>query len=126
MCEDSYSCVVTIKAILRCFELASGLKINFHKSKLVAFNVERTTSECYAKILNCELMKVPFKYLGLYMGGNPRKCQIWEHVVEKIRVKLNVWKGRHLSMAGRICLIKSVFTSIPLFYLSFYKALESV
>jgi len=29
-------------------------------------------------------------------------------------------------LAGRICLIKSVFTTLPLFYLSFYKAPESV
>ena len=33
-CEDSFTNVVTLKAILRGFELASGLKINFHKSKL--------------------------------------------------------------------------------------------
>jgi len=29
-------------------------------------------------------------------------------------------------MAGRLCLIKAVFTTIPLFYLSFYKALVGV
>jgi len=30
MCEDSYSNIFTIKAILRVFELAFGLKVNFH------------------------------------------------------------------------------------------------
>jgi len=30
-CEESYTNVVTLKAILRGFELASGLEINFHK-----------------------------------------------------------------------------------------------
>jgi len=30
-CEDSWSNVVSMKAILRGFEIASGLKINFHK-----------------------------------------------------------------------------------------------
>jgi len=39
LCEDSYANVVTLKAILRGFELASGLKINFHKSKLAIINV---------------------------------------------------------------------------------------
>ena len=65
---------------------------------------------------------MPFKYLGLEVGGNPRKVQFWEPVVNKVRARLSTWKGRCLSMAGRICLIKSVFTSIPLFYLSFFKA----
>lgn len=32
MCEDSHQSIFTIKFILRCFELALGLKINFHKS----------------------------------------------------------------------------------------------
>ena len=31
MCEDIFSNVFTIKMILRCFELVSGLKINFYK-----------------------------------------------------------------------------------------------
>jgi len=35
---------------------------------------------------------------------------------------LSVWKGRNLSFAGRVCLIKSVISVIPLFLLSFFKA----
>jgi len=69
MCGDSYHRVVTIKAIMRCYELASGLKINFRKSKLTAFNVERNTCECYAKTLHYAQMKASFKYLGLFVGG---------------------------------------------------------
>jgi len=124
MCEDSFSNIFTIKTILRCFELVSGLKINFHKSKLI--NVDRNTLGTYAKTLSCNTMWIPFKYLGLEIGGNPRKVQFWEPVVNKINARLITWKGRFLSMAGRICVIKSVFTSIPLFYLSFFKALVSV
>jgi len=33
MCEESVSNIFTIKTILRVFELASGRKVNFHKSK---------------------------------------------------------------------------------------------
>jgi len=73
-CEDSYTnVVVTLKAILRGFELASGLKINFHKSKLTGINAQRNNLACYAKTLNCAQMGIPFKYLGLEVGGNLRK-----------------------------------------------------
>lgn len=34
ICEDSYTNFITIKVILRCYELTYGQKINFHKSKL--------------------------------------------------------------------------------------------
>jgi len=73
LCEDSFSNVVTLKAILRGFELASGLKINFHKSKLAGINVHRNSILCYTKTLNCAQMAVPFKYLGLEVEGNPRR-----------------------------------------------------
>ena len=39
-CEESWSNVVIMKSILRGFELASGLKINFHKSRLAGVNVQ--------------------------------------------------------------------------------------
>jgi len=41
MCEDFFYNIFSIKTILRCFELVSELKINFHKSKLAGVNVDR-------------------------------------------------------------------------------------
>ena len=46
--------------------------------------------------------------------------------MDKIQDRLSVWKGRRLSLAGRVCLVKSVLTSIPLFYLSVFRAPSSV
>ena len=126
LCEESFPNVFIIKVILRCFELASGLKVNFHKSKLAGVNVSTEALDVYAKALHCNLIRVPFKYLGLEVGGNPRKKVFWEPIIDRMSAKLNVWKGRFLSLAGRICIVKSVFTSLPLFYLSFFKAPEVV
>jgi len=47
-------------------------------------------------------------------------------VLNKLKDRLSVWKGRFLSMAGRICLIKSMITVVPLFYLSLFKAPDCV
>ena len=108
LCQDSFSNVITLKSILRGFELASGLKVNFHKSKLAGINVLESKLDCYAKNLNCGQMVVPFIYLGLEVGGNPRKKKFWEPVLNKLKSRLSVWKGRFLSTTGRLCLIKSV------------------
>jgi len=70
MCEDSYPNVMVVKVILRCIEIASGLKINFQKSRLAGINVERNSLLCYEKSLNCSLMRIPFIYLGMEVGGN--------------------------------------------------------
>jgi len=72
-------------------------------------------------------MGIPFNYLGLEVEGNPQKKRFWESVLNKLKARFNVWKGRFLSMVGRICLIKSVITiAVPLFYLSLFRAPISV
>jgi len=126
LCQDIFSNVVTLKVILRGFEPASGLKINFHKSKLAGINVLKSNMVCYMKTLNCDQMSVPFSYLGLEVGGNPRKKKFWDPVLNKLKSRLSVWKGRFLSMTGRLCLVKSVLSAIPLYYLSLFKAPEEV
>jgi len=126
LCQDAFSNVFTLKAILQGFEVASGLKMNFHKSKLAGINVGKSNMDCYTKTMNCSQMEVPFTYLGIEVGGNPRKKKFWEPVLKKLKSRLSVWKGRFLSMAGRLCLIKSVLSAIPLYYLSLFKAPEVV
>ncbi|KAH1221930.1 putative ribonuclease H protein [Glycine max] len=56
--------VRAIKAILRVFELASGLKINFAKSGFGAFGATETWQSEAVDYLNCSLLTLPFTYLG--------------------------------------------------------------
>jgi len=71
-------------------------------------------------------MKTLFKYLGLPVGGCHKRSKFWEEVVEKVRKRLSRWKGKFISIAGRLCLIKSVLSALPLFFLSLYKMLVVV
>ena len=68
--------IITIKSVLRCFELASDLKINFHKSKIGKLGINEYDMEMFSKVLNCSLMIVSFKYLGMMVGGNPKKQEL--------------------------------------------------
>jgi len=121
VCESNVQNITCIKAMLRCFELSSSLRVNFHKSKIGAIGVDKYEVKTYSDILHCSIMEIPFTYLSLPIGGNQSRCSFWEPVLAKIRKKLSVWKGRNLSFAGRVCLIKSVINAIPLFFLSFFK-----
>jgi len=60
LCEDSFSNIFAIKAILRCYEIVSGLKVNFHKSKVAGVNIDEYSLTTYAKTLNCNSMRLPF------------------------------------------------------------------
>jgi len=121
-CEPLYHNTLVVKAILRSFELVSGLRVNFHKSEVGFVGISQLDKLLYSKCLNFQQMDLPFKYLGTIIGGNVRRIEFWIPIVDKIRSRLSTWKGRLLSMMGRICLIKSVLSSLPLFYFSFFKA----
>jgi len=76
----------------------------------------------FSKCLNCGRMAFPFKYLVVSIGGNLRKVEFWRPIIHDIESRLSMWKGKLLSMVGRLCLIKSVITTLPLFYMCFFKA----
>jgi hypothetical protein len=120
--EASMDNLWTLKAILRGFEQASGLKVNFWKSSLMGVNVDNTFMEMANTFLNCIRGEIPFKYLGLPVGANPRRMSTWAPMVEKIRSKLNSCRNKHISFGGRLELINSVFNSIPIFYVFYENA----
>ncbi|GAU40270.1 hypothetical protein TSUD_60610 [Trifolium subterraneum] len=64
---------------------------------------------------------VPFGYLGLPVGANPRSRLTWEPLLDNLRRRLLVWENKFVSLGGRIVLLNSVLNSIPIFYLSFLK-----
>lgn len=111
----------TLKALLRGFEMASGLKINFHKSCLMGINVDPAFMEMASNFLNCSQGHLPFKYLGLPVGGNPGRVATWDPLLDQLSNKLFSWGNKHLSLGGRIVLLNSVLNAIPIFYLSFFK-----
>lgn len=75
-----------------------------------------------ASRLGCQLVKLPIKYLGIPLGANPNKISTWEPILSRIWNKLAAWRAKTLSRAGRLTLIKGVLNSLPLFYVSIFKA----
>lgn len=120
-CEVEWEEIVTVKRILRCFGLISGLKINFHKSVVCGVGICDEMAKAFALKLKCLCQKLPLKYLGLPPGANPRKKKTWQPVVEKVKAKLALWKRKVLFFAGRLTLIKSVLDSLLGFYISIFK-----
>lgn len=67
-------------------------------------------------------MLLPFKYLGLPVGANMRKAFSWDSIISKFQSKLSSWKAKMLLFAGRLVLIKSVMSNLPVYFFSLYWA----
>jgi len=120
--NKSWANLCAMRADLVLFEAMSGLKVNFHKSSLVSVNINASWLSEAAFVLGCKVGKVTFLYLGLPIGGDPRRLLFWEPVVNRIKARLSGWHSRFLSFGGRLILLKSVLTALPVYALFFFKA----
>ncbi|GJX67465.1 RNA-directed DNA polymerase, eukaryota [Tanacetum coccineum] len=113
--------IQTLLNVLKCFYLASGLKINLHKIKLMGIGVNTSTIESVANLIGCAILHPPFNYLGVKVGCNMNRISSWDKVISKVSSRLSKWKLKSLSIGGRLTLLKSVLTSIPLYHMSIYR-----
>ncbi|GJX58355.1 RNA-directed DNA polymerase, eukaryota [Tanacetum coccineum] len=66
--------VNTIINVLKCFFLASCLKINLHKSKLMGIGVPHNEVLLVADSIGCLTFSTPFNFLGVKVGGIMSRC----------------------------------------------------
>ncbi|GKA27181.1 RNA-directed DNA polymerase, eukaryota [Tanacetum coccineum] len=119
--EWDASNINTIVNVLKCFNMASGLRINIHKSKLMGIGVHSDEVYNTARIVGCYTFSTPFNYLGVKVGGTMSKFSSWHEVISKVKSRLSKWKHSSLSIGGHLTLLKSVISSIPLYHMSIFK-----
>ena len=115
-----------MKLLLCAFEQLSGLKINFDKSELFCYGAAKANQNKYAQIFGCDLGSFPFRYLGIPMHHRKLMNKDWKHVEECFQKRLNCWRRKMLSVGGRLVLINSVLSSLPMFMLSFFEVPRGV
>ena len=120
--EKSWENIRAMRVVLLLFEALSGLKVNFSKSLLVGMNVAMSWLNEAAMVLNCKVGSIPFMHLGLPIGGNARRLSFWKPFLNRFKSRLSCWKLNHLSLGGRLILLKFVLSSLPVYALSFFKA----
>uniref|UniRef100_A0A803P8A0 Reverse transcriptase domain-containing protein n=1 Tax=Cannabis sativa TaxID=3483 RepID=A0A803P8A0_CANSA len=121
--EDSLQKLVKI---VEAFCGISGLKVNLNKSQLLGICLSDEAVAQGANLIGCEVGKWPMTYLGMPLGGSPRKKTFWEPVLDKCAKRMDGWKCSFLSRGGRLTLIQSVLSSLPIYYLSLFKVPKMV
>jgi hypothetical protein len=102
-----------MKLLLCAFEQFSRLKINFHKSELFCFGEAQESIDQYTELFGCNPGALPIHYRTLSNAN-------WKRVEERFEKRLSGWKGKHLSTGGRLTLINSVLSSLPMYMMSFF------
>jgi len=87
---------------MRFFELASWLRVNFHKSKVGGIGVDNLMIDRFSILLNCSKIGIPFIYLDMPVGGNHRNRDFWNSMVDKIRKKLPNGEGRFFPLLAEL------------------------
>ncbi|XVE69060.1 hypothetical protein DITRI_Ditri09bG0119300 [Diplodiscus trichospermus] len=98
----------------------SGLKVNFHRSRLFGIGIERALVDDWAYSVCSKSDSLPTVYLGLPLGARSNAVTIWNPVIERVETKLACWKANFLSLEERVVLILSVLSCLPIFYLSLF------
>ncbi|RVW44650.1 Uridine-cytidine kinase C [Vitis vinifera] len=124
-CEAKKEALLYLGWILFWFEAASGLKINLDKSMVILVGEVEGVLEMAAEI-GCRVGQLPTVYLGLPLGAPNRASSAWDGVEERMRRRLALWKRQYLSKGGRITLIKSTLSSVPLYQMSVFRMPKSV
>ncbi|KAK3193143.1 hypothetical protein Dsin_024453 [Dipteronia sinensis] len=109
--EASVEYLLNAKRILRVFELASGLKINFLKSCLVKIGKKSPSNKEFAYSFRCSLSSLPITYLGLPLGGNSNREAFWQPMIAKVEHRLAPWNRGFLFKGARQCYLVFLHTA---------------
>nr|GEY38139.1 reverse transcriptase domain, reverse transcriptase zinc-binding domain protein [Tanacetum cinerariifolium] len=126
MGEWSLTNAKNLSRILTCFHLASGLKVNFNKSKLFGVRVTPLEVNSIALSIGCQPSQFLCIYLGLPICANMSRCANWSPLTDRFLKRLSRWKSKTLSFGGRLTLIKSVLGGLGVYYFSTFKAPKKI
>lgn len=94
--------------------------MNVSKSRVYFLHSNKRLKETIIKILGFKEGSFPIQYLGVSLFTRHMDYKFWEGIIGKIRSKASSWKNHWLSQAGRIIMIKSVLSTIPIYHMSVY------
>jgi hypothetical protein len=109
-----------LKWILTCFEMMSGMRINYHKSELVPVSeLDAKELQLYFEIFGCPMGDFRIKYLGIPLHYQLMREDL-QPLIDKIIKRIVGWRGKLLTQARRVVLIKTCLASIHVYLLSYF------
>nr|XP_043625578.1 uncharacterized protein LOC122597003 [Erigeron canadensis] len=102
------------------FRMVSGLSASMPKSTAYFCNVLHAVKSVILSILPFEEGQLPVKYLGVPLVSSRLVVRDCKLLVDKVQKRVNDWRNKFLSFAGRVQLINSVLSSIHVYWSSVF------
>jgi hypothetical protein len=113
--------------ILKTYEDASGQEINLSKLEVFSSrNISRAAQYDLSKLMGVRQVLGTGTYLGLPSMVGRSKRATFAYIKDRIWRKINSWRIRPLSKAGKEVMIKSVLQAIPAYVMSIYLLPDSL
>jgi hypothetical protein len=120
-CRSNLSETNKLMEILKIYEMASGQEINLSKSEVFfSRNMSRAAQEDLSNIMGVKHVLGTGTYLGLPSMVGRSKKDTFAYVKDRIWKRINGWRSRPLSRAGKEVMIKSVLQAIPAYIMNIY------
>jgi len=115
-CEATPYQTKVVMDTLNEFCIASAMKVNVLKSKaMCSKRVHESVKQSIKEISFIHFVANLEHYLGFPLIQGRATKDTYDYILEKMHRRLSTWKGNLLNKAGRVCLAKSVTTTMPIY-----------
>lgn len=120
-CKGTLSNIRNIIGLFEEYGNYSGQFVNASKSKFYTGSLPLSRIFTITSITGFTHGCLPFSYLGILLfKGKPRTSHL-RPIFDKIKAKISAWKGKLLSIIGRVQLINSVISSMLVYSFHIYQ-----
>ncbi|GJT20143.1 RNA-directed DNA polymerase, eukaryota, reverse transcriptase zinc-binding domain protein [Tanacetum coccineum] len=126
ICKGNKESMEVVKKSLEEFSEVSGLNPNLGKSIIFFGSIKEREKLDLLEILPFKCGKLPVRYLGVTLLAKRLSVMDCKVLTEKVEERINCWRNKHLSYAGRIQLLASVMSSMQIYWASVHLLPNSV
>ena len=110
-----------VKSALQAYEMASGQRINLHKSSVMfGPNVAAETCDQICQMLGIRGVSNQGHYLGAPPLINQNKKEIFSYVKDRVWQRIQGWRNKILSFSGKGIFLKTVAQTLPNYVMSIF------